>query len=228
VPSARLQMDLVSQSTRLILPKLTPHLRAYGGSVAPDQSFCASEMTWRGSRPTHSPSGANDHQQMLAALPRETPGRWAQLTVLYFELRELHSLTPITTLRVGLHAPPADCLLVGATSLGGGSAGNSLGPRPLGGGTRSASGRPVSAVGRPARLAACASFPVRPGRLVWWVLRSGRPGCQLSTPTRPTWRRWHRHGCRSRIVVRLAAGWSLPAWCRRDGRGSAEACCAAG
>jgi hypothetical protein len=41
---ARLQIDLVSQSTRLILPKLTQHLRAYGGSVAPDQSSCAPEM----------------------------------------------------------------------------------------------------------------------------------------------------------------------------------------
>jgi hypothetical protein len=44
VPSARLQIDPVSQPARLILPKLTPHLRAYGGSVAPDRSFCAPEM----------------------------------------------------------------------------------------------------------------------------------------------------------------------------------------
>src|SRR5207344_2781387 len=44
VPSARPQIDLVSQPARLILPKLTPHQRAYGGSVAPDQSFCAPEM----------------------------------------------------------------------------------------------------------------------------------------------------------------------------------------
>ena len=34
MPSARLQIDLVSQPARLILPKLIPHLRAYGGKAA--------------------------------------------------------------------------------------------------------------------------------------------------------------------------------------------------
>ena len=57
----------------------------------------------------------NDHQRALAALPRLT-GRWtrAQLTVLYFKCRELHSPPSFTSLRVGLclgrhsRPPPKD------------------------------------------------------------------------------------------------------------------------